>query len=308
MIVKITIDDAGYPKNLRNIYNPPKILYVNGSMFESDDMAVALVGSRRASEYGIEACEALAFELASRGVTIVSGMAIGIDTAAHRGALRAKGRTIAVMGSGHGRIYPPQNRKLYGEIAASGAVVTEFEDDMEPLPYHFPQRNRIISGLSLGVVVVEAARNSGALITANFAAEQGREVFAVPGKISSHTSAGTHELIKDGARLVGSVDDILDELSMREIRSAPAQGSRGRDEKIARQIGAYVYNSLTDSERKVYKVLSDEPVYIDGISLEAGLGASDVTKALLSLELKKLIKELPGKLYVRKEGNFQQES
>ena len=218
MIRKITIDDTEYPKNLRNIYNPPKALYSNGTLVEGDEMAVALVGSRRATMYGLQTCENLAYELSLRGVTIVSGMARGVDSAAHRGALRAKGRTIAVMGSGHGHIYPPENEKLYGEIAKTGAVVTEYEEDVEPLPYNFPQRNRIISGLSLGVVIVEAARNSGALITADLAAEQGREGFAVPGKVSSMTSSGTNDLIKDGAKLVQSVDDIMEELSLVEIK------------------------------------------------------------------------------------------
>src|SRR3989338_9654267 len=209
MIRKITIDDKEYPKNLRNIYDPPKQLYVNGTLLGQDEMAVALVGSRRATQYGLEACEKLAYELAIRGVTIVSGMARGIDSAAHRGALRAKGRTIAVLGSGHNNIYPPENEKLYHEIVRNGAVVTEFENDMPPLPENFPQRNRIISGLSLGVVVVVAARNSGALITANFALEQGRDVFALPGKVDSQTSFGTNGLIKQGAKLVSCVDDIL---------------------------------------------------------------------------------------------------
>ncbi|MDP3804847.1 MAG: DNA-processing protein DprA, partial [Candidatus Omnitrophota bacterium] len=162
-IRKITMGDSEYPKNLRNIHTPPKQLYVNGALLEQDEVAVAIVGSRRASIYGLETSEKLGFELAARGVTVVSGMAIGIDSAAHRGALKAKGRTIAVMGSGHNVIYPAQNKKLYEEIAETGAVVTEFEDNVEPLPGHFPARNRIISGLSLGIVVVEAAKNSGAL-------------------------------------------------------------------------------------------------------------------------------------------------
>ena len=301
MIREITIDDKEYPKNLKNIHSPPKALFVNGAFLEQDDMAVALVGSRRPSVYGLEICEKLAFELAVRGVTVVSGMAIGIDTAAHKGALRAKGRTIAVLGSGHGHVYPPQNKKLYEEIARCGAVVTEFENDIEPLPYNFPQRNRIISGLSLGVVVVEAARNSGALITADFAAEQGREVLAVPGKISSLTSAGTNELIKDGARLVQSADDILEELSIVEMKTVSNQGKDRIEEKILKKTKSYIYNSLTDDERKVYKSLSDEPVYIDEILKKSGLATTRATKVLLDLELKRLIRELPGKQYVRKE-------
>jgi len=302
MIRKITIDESDYPKNLRNIYNPPKKLYVNGTLLEQDEVAVAVVGSRRASIYGLETGEKLGYELALRGVTIVSGMALGIDTAAHRGALKAKGRTIAVLGSGHGNIYPPQNKKLYEEIANQGAVMTEYEDEMEPLAYNFPQRNRIISGLSLGVVVVEAARNSGALITADFAAEQGRTVFAVPGKVSSNTSSGTNELIKDGARLVQSVDDILEELRIAEISPATNDEKDKIDKKIAAKTKAYIYNSLTDDERVVYKMLSDEPVYIDEIFKETGLDPASASKVLLNLELKRLIRELPGKLFIRKEN------
>ncbi|MDD5436081.1 MAG: DNA-processing protein DprA [Candidatus Omnitrophica bacterium] len=302
MIRKITPNDAEYPKNLRNIHTPPKQLYVNGTLLESDEMAVAIVGSRRATIYGLETSEKLGFELAARGITVVSGMAVGIDSAAHRGALKAKGRTIAVMGGGHNCIYPPQNKELYEEIAKTGAVVTEYEDDMPTLPQQFPARNRIISGLSLGVVVVEAARNSGALITANFAAEQGRTVFAVPGKVSSGTSSGKNELIKDGACLIQSVDDILDELSITEIAPAADGAREALGEKITRQTNAYIYNSLTDDERKIYKNLSDEPSYIDELLEKTGMEHSKISQVLLNLELKKLIKELPGKQFVRKES------
>ncbi|MDD5421851.1 MAG: DNA-processing protein DprA [Candidatus Omnitrophota bacterium] len=301
-IRKITIDDKLYPKNLWNIHKPPKALYVNGSFAEQDEIAVALVGSRRASIYGLEMGEKLGYELASRGVTVVSGMAKGIDSSAHRGALKAKGRTIAVLGSGHGHIYPPENEKLYHQIAGTGAVVTEFEDDMEPLSYNFPQRNRIISGLSLGVVVVEAARNSGALITADFAAEQGRTVFAVPGRVSSLTSSGANELIKDGARLVQSVEDIMEELSIAEIRPVSEENKKDIDEKIDAKTKAYIYNSLTDDERKVYKMLSKEPVFIDEILKGSGLAPARASKVLLDLEIKKLIMQLPGKHFIRKEN------
>ena len=299
MIRTIRIGDKGYPGNLKNIHDPPKVLYVSGKILPEDDMAVALVGSRRASNYGLETCEEMAFELASFGVTVVSGMARGIDSAAHRGALKAKGRTIAVMGSGHDHIYPPENDKLYAEIAAKGAVVTEFENDMPPLPENFPQRNRIISGLSLGVVVVEAARNSGALITANFALEQGRDVFAVPGKISSHTSSGANELIKDGAKLVQSVEDVLEELAIvREYR----EDSTENRVKIGKMTKAYVYNSLTEKERRVYKTLSDEPANVDDISERTGdMAPQDVSAILVKLELKKVISRLPGDNYILKE-------
>ena len=302
MIKKISINDAGYPKNLKTLHSPPKVLYVNGSFKENDDFAVAIVGSRRASRYGIEMSERLGFNLALRGVTVVSGMARGIDSAAHRGALKARGRTIAVMGSGHNHIYPSENKKLYEEIAESGAVVSEFENDMAPLAQNFPIRNRIISGLSLGLVVVEAAKNSGALITADFALEQGREVFAIPGKISSLTSEGTHALIKDGAKLVQSAEDIMEELGLHEIEPMAGIDKELRDEKISKKTARYVYNALTDDERKIYKILSDEPLYIDDVVKEASVELGKVSKVLLGLELKRLIKELPGKQFVRTEN------
>jgi len=297
-IQKITIEDAEYPKNLKNIHVPPAQLYVNGDLLPQDVHAVALVGSRRASVYGIEACETLAFELAMRGVTVVSGMARGIDSAAHRGALKAKGRTIAVMGSGHGYIYPPENKDLYARIAESGAVVTEYADDTPPLREYFPQRNRIISGLSLGVVIVEAARKSGALITANFALEQGREVFAVPGKISSTTSAGTHDLIKDGARLVQGAEDILDELRLVELERPAGIDARDAQQQAT---GASLYRALSEIEKKVYEALSDEPRYVDDIAKETCVDAKRLSHILLNLELKKVIRQLPGKQYIRSE-------
>ena len=302
MIRTISLNDAEYPANLRNVFDPPKVLYVNGAILARDDVAVAVVGSRRASLYGLEMSEKFGYELAARGVTVVSGMARGIDSAAHKGALKAGGRTIAVLGSGHNNIYPPENEELYRKIAKTGAVVTEFENEMPPLAANFPRRNRIISGLSLGIVVVEAAKNSGALITANLAADQGRDVFAIPGKISSATSSGTNELIKDGARLIQSVDDIMQELSISEIKTVSEGVKEKLEGKIEKQTKAYIYNSLTEDERKVYKVLSDEPVYVDDILNKAGLEPAKGSKVLLNLQLKKLIKELPGKQFIRKEA------
>lgn len=295
----VRIGDAAYPANLKTIYDPPKQLYVNGSLKEEDRFAVALVGSRRATPYGLETCEALAYGLAQRGITVVSGLARGIDTAAHRGALKAKGRTIAVMGSGHHDIYPPENVALYGEITRHGAVVTEFENDTPPLPAHFPQRNRIISGLALGIVVVEAARNSGALITASYGLEQGRDVFAVPGRISSQTSAGANELIRDGATMVVSVDDILEALSLKTDLPVSGGGRPAFESSIGRMTQAYIYNSLTEDERKIYKTLSDEPVQIDQILDDTGIPVERGAKVLLSLQLKKLVTELPGKYFIK---------
>ncbi|UCB57420.1 MAG: DNA-processing protein DprA [Candidatus Omnitrophota bacterium] len=211
-IKTLSLNDKEYPANLRYIYSPPLALYVKGNILAEDSIALAIVGSRKASYYGLKNAESLGFKLASQGITIISGLARGIDTAAHRGALAAGGRTIAVLGSGLNIIYPRQNKGLAEEISKNGAVISEYAQDTPPLRQNFPRRNRIISGLSLGVVVVEAAKRSGALITADFALEQGREVFALPGKIDSFTSAGTHELIKDGAKLVESTEDIIEEL------------------------------------------------------------------------------------------------
>ena len=299
MIIAIKKDDVTYPRLLKEIHSPPKVLYVNGSILPDDDMAVAIVGSRRASVYGLQMSERFGYELAVRGVTVVSGMARGIDTAAHRGALRAKGRTIAVMGCGHDTIYPPENRTLYREIAKTGAVVSEFADDVAPIPRNFPIRNRIISGLSLGIVVIEAAKDSGALITADFAVEQDREVFAIPGMISSTASVGTNALIKDGATLVQSVDDILEELSLRPAGEISGGQKRDRDEDIARKTARYIYNSLTDDERSVYKALGTDPVHIDVIGDLSGLDTAKMSIVIMQLLLKKVIKELPGKNFIR---------
>ena len=299
MIKRISIKDAGYPELLKNIYRPPQELYINGSFREEDKNAVAMVGSRRATRYGLEMAEKLAFDIALRGVTIVSGMARGIDSAAHRGAIKAKGRTIAVMGSGHNNIYPPENKELYEEIVRHGAVITEFENDTPPLPQNFPIRNRVISGLSLGLIVVEAARNSGALITAGYALEQNREVFAVPGKISSATSAGTHELIKDGAKLIQTADDILEELRFYETGPVTGEDKDLIEDRISKKTKAYIYNSLTDDERKVYKILNDEPLHIDDLVRDSKVEPARISRILLSLEMKKVIRELPGKQFVR---------
>ena len=208
----ITIDEDQYPKNLKHIYNPPRVLYVKGKLIPEDYYSIGIVGSRKASFYGQQNAERLGSELAQKGFTVISGMARGIDTYAHKGALKAKGRTIAVLGSGINVVYPPENKTLMDEISRNGAVISEFPIDTRPNRQNFPMRNRIISGLSMGVLVIEAARKSGALITASFALEQGREVFSLPGRVDMSTSRGTLGLIKEGAKLVESVDDILEEL------------------------------------------------------------------------------------------------
>ncbi len=207
----VSIFDDDYPENLKNIYSPPIVIYVKGKIRPEDADAVAIVGSRRPSYYGISACEKLADQLVSRGITVISGLARGIDTMAHKGALKS-GRTIAVLGSGLNYIYPPENRKLAEEICEKGAVISEFPMNTPPNRRNFPKRNRVISGLSLGVLVVEASEKSGSLITANFALEENRELFAVPGEVSSRTSTGSNNLIKQGAKLAENADDIIAEI------------------------------------------------------------------------------------------------
>jgi DNA processing protein len=210
----IHLRDEKYPEALKNIYSPPRELFYKGDLLKEDSNCVAIVGSRKCSLYGLQMAEKIAFELASRGITVVSGMAKGVDQAAHRGALKAKGRTIAVMGSGFNHIYPSGSEALAQEILESGAVITEYTADTRPLRMNFPKRNRIISGLSKGVVVVEAAEKSGSLITVDFALNQGRDVFAVPGRVDSPVSRGTNLLIQNGAKAVMNVDDILNELDL----------------------------------------------------------------------------------------------
>lgn len=283
-----TIFEEDYPENLKNIYDPPILLYIKGKLKKSDDLAIAIVGSRRASLYGIRTAERLAGELSASGVTIVSGMARGIDTAAHRGAIAAGGRTIGVLGNGLSFFYPPENRRLADDIAKNGALVSEFSMETPPHRRNFPQRNRVISGLSKGVVVAEAARRSGSLITANFALEEGREVFAVPGRADSVTSAGTNNLIKQGAKLVEDTKDILEELDL--PLSAAAGATSGREQNPP----------LADShEKSIYNMLSDEPLDIDSIIDGLSIKPKQAKTALLKLEMRGIIKQLPGKLYVR---------
>ena len=217
----LTLDDEEYPKSLRNIYDPPPVIYLKGDFLPQDQKAIAIVGTRKATSYGLDAARKLAFQLAQMGITIVSGLALGIDTAAHAGALEAKGRTIAVLGSGVDQVFPASNKKLAEEIILNGAVVSEFSLGQMPETWTFPQRNRIISGLSVGVIMVEGHYDSGAMITAKLALEQGREVFAVPGNIGLDQTKGPHWLIKQGAKLVESVEDVLEELKHQIPNSSP---------------------------------------------------------------------------------------
>ena len=292
-VTVLTYLDAQYPAPLKTIPDPPPLLYVQGSLQEADRHAVAIVGTRKVSAAGRIVAEELARDLAKMGFTIVSGLARGVDAAAHRGALAGKGRTLAVMGCGLDRTYPADHRQLRETIEQEGAVLSELPLGAAPHSYHFPRRNRIISGLSLGVVVTEAAIESGSLITARLAGEQGREVFAVPGFVKAEQSRGPNSLIKDGARLVESAQDILEEL-------LPQLDPAFR-ERLAGGAGTVAQPKVQFSpdETLVYDVLSVLPQSVDDVIRRSGLPAAQVAAILLSLELNNCIRQLPGNEYVR---------
>jgi DNA processing protein len=289
----VCLGDPEYPVNLAAINDPPVVLYAGGSLEPRDLVAVAVVGSRAASSLGMVFTERLSADLAQCGVTVVSGLAVGIDTAAHRGALRARGRTLAVLGCGLDQDYPRGNSELRQQIRDSGALLTEFPLGMPPEAGHFPARNRIISGLALGVVVVEAAQRSGSLITARLALEQGREVFAVPGMARHYRSAGVHQLLRQGAKLVETAEDILEEIRPMIQRSPTAQIPIGASPAIT---GASVsLERFSEEEATLLAVLQGEPLHIDQLGQELHWAASRVASVLLSLELKGAVQQLPGK-------------
>jgi DNA processing protein len=283
--------DENYPASLREIYDPPLVLYVKGELTAKDKNAVAIVGSRSTTHYGIETARKLAYQLAYVGVTVVSGGARGIDTAAHQGAMAAKGRTVAVLGTGINLVFPPENAELFSRIAEKGAVITQFPFNRNGDRQSFAIRNRIIAGTTLGTVVVEADLHSGALITSNFATEYGRQVFAVPGRIDSPRSKGCHDLIKKGAKLCEGAEDILSEFEYLFPGSnrPPSPG----------ETGVLPALELSENEQKVYDALEDEERSIDEVIRKSGLPSSAVSVALLSLEMKRVVKQLPGKLFVR---------
>ena len=301
----LILDDGVYPSLLREIYDPPIALYVKGAWTEClDHPCVAIVGSRRSSTYGQNAATMLARDLAQRGITIVSGFARGIDAAAHRGAIEAGGRTMAVLGTGIDEVYPRDHKKLAEEILeGGGAMVTQFPLATPPVSENFPYRNRIISGLSLGVIVVEAAENSGSLITARLAIEQNREVFAVPGNITSRNSFGTNYLIKGaGAKLVQQWQDVAAELPPQIAARLlpPPLGEKKKPKSLADQL-ALIPQGLSGFEQSVFKLLSaDSPAHIDSLVNQSRLSISDLTSALLTLEMRDLVRALPGKCFVRK--------
>jgi DNA processing protein len=283
----VTYWDKEYPDLLKKIYDPPTFLFVLGRIIKDDRSSVAVVGTRRPSPYGQQMAEEFSKQLAELGLTTVSGLARGVDTIVHSATLRAHGRTLAVIGSGIDIFYPPENRKLQERIGESGAVISEFPMGAKPDASNFPRRNRIISGLSLGTIVVESAEDGGAMITASTALDQNREVFAVPGNLTEKRSAGTNKLIREGrAKLITSLDDVLDELRL-HIPLTTTQ--REPEETI----------ELTLFEQKIYEVLTSDPLHIDLITETANVSTSDALVTLLALEFKGVVKQLPGKYFAR---------
>ena len=312
----ITLYDPMYPPHLKEIETPPFVLYVKGELIPGDALSVSVVGSRNAKDYGRKVSYRLSYQIAQRGLTVVSGFAKGIDTAAHRGAVEAGGRTIAVMGNGLSLIYPAANKDLAEKIEASGALVSEFPMATRPKPRNFPRRNRIISGLTLGTVIVEASNRSGALITARLAAEQNREVFAVPGEIFSELSAGTHRLINDGAKLINTVDDLLNELPPRVLTQIQPQASPSpvpdtevvpvqastvekNDTKPALSQPTPPPPDLTPDEKTIFNAIEVPSSHIDTIVRTTQLPIGQVSSVLLMLELKGIVQQLPGKQFTK---------
>ena len=284
--------DPTYPARLKMIADPPPLLYITGTLAEQDELAVAIVGARRATAAGRVMTEELSHDLAALGVTVVSGLARGVDAAAHRGALAAQGRTVAVLGCGIDQTYPPEHERLRRQIEEGGAILSEVPVGAPPHSHHFPRRNRIISGLSLGVIVTEAAINSGSLITARLAAEQGREVFAVPGFVKEATSRGTNALLKEGAALIERAQDVIDAVIVQlepalRLRLQPSQEKNVRSDQLGKE-GQLVYDAL-----------SYDPLTVDDVIVTTGLSVSTVMAALLSLELRQRVRQLPGQRYLR---------
>jgi DNA processing protein len=283
----ITMADETYPPLLHHIPDPPPLLYVSGNLEKSTEN-IAIVGSRNATQYGIKTAKQLSRELIHHSLSIISGMARGIDSAAHYGAIEGKGKTIAVLGSGIDVIYPTENTRLFHKITETGAVISEFPFGTRPEPHNFPLRNRIISGMSLGTIVVEAALKSGSLITSRLAAEQGREVFAVPGSIRSFKSAGTHSLLKQGAKLVENVNDVMEELL--PFLNDPVINRSDSDDQIKK-----IHTRLDSDESIVFKALEPYPIHIDDIIRSTGFDPGKLSGILLKLELEGIVTQLPGK-------------
>lgn len=298
----LTSQDNRYPGALKQIYDPPPVLYVKGTFLRADNLAISIVGSRQCSIYGQEQSSRFAHFLSSSGFTICSGMARGIDTAAHQGALAAGGRTIAVQGCGLSHIFPPENKKLFELISESGACISELPLDFEPLATNFPARNRIIAGLSLGTIVIEAALRSGALLTANAAIDYNREVMAVPGKIDSPLSQGAHQLIKQGAKLIESVEDVMEALGYygEQLKEHVKTATKKANEAIEKPLFDIEQLNLNNDEKVILNCLDKEPTHIEQIIAKTSLAAGSVNAGLISLRLKSLIKQLPGSLFVKR--------
>lgn len=288
----LPLDDPEYPDALSQTYNPPILLYVKGDVVEQDELSIAIVGSRIPDRYGRKVAETLSAELVSLGVTIVSGLARGIDSIAQTEAIKKGGRTIGVLGCGLDHIYPPENKNLYTAVSQNGAVMSEFNLGTPPVAHNFPRRNRIISGLSLGVVVVQASEKSGSLISASFALDQNKEVFAVPGEVNKKLSKGTNWLIKRGAKLVETVDDIVSEIDALRTLHSTDLFQEDRKNKIL--------STLNKSQKEVFSVLSTNPLHIDELTKMTGLESSSLLSTLLTLELNEFIVQLPGKNFVIK--------
>ncbi|HEY1233930.1 MAG TPA: DNA-processing protein DprA [Candidatus Binatia bacterium] len=286
-IKMIPFSAAAYPSRLRAIADPPPLLYVKGEIGTDDDRAIAVVGSRSASDYGRRVARDLARGLVSFGFTVISGMARGIDGMAHESAIRAGGRTLAVLGCGVDRAYPPEHEMLYRRISESGAVISELPMGARPIAFNFPARNRLISGLSLGVVVVEATEKSGSLITASLAAEQGREVFAVPGEAGASRSRGSHRLIRQGAKLVENVDDIIEEI-------APQLARRSGD---APPSARTLPENSGPAARQIFALLNQSSLQVDQVIEQTGLATPQVLEVLLDLELQGFVSQTAGKIY-----------
>ncbi len=304
----VTLEDPAYPVRLAEIYDPPLALFVRGTLHQQDDACIAVVGTRRATPYGIRMADKFGRDLAARGITVVSGMALGIDSAAHHGAIEAGGRTIAVLGCGVDVVYPPQNTELIQEIAKHGCVISQFTMGTKPSPGHFPYRNRIISGLTLGTLVIEAPLDSGALITARQAAEQGREVFAVPGQVGVRNSEGPHSLIREGAKLAETVDDILVELELPAAIRQPvlptklqppdeASTQHPAPAAAARTETRSTSQAVSTLERDILSVLSPNGSFVDEIAAACRISISEALSSLTLLELKGLVRQFSGKRF-----------
>ena len=284
----ITYSDPAYPKKLRDIYDPPMLLYLKGKDIPVNQTFISVVGSRNPTQYGLRAAEKIGQGLARRGLGVASGMARGIDSAAHWGCLSGLGFTIAILGTGIDVLYPKSNNKLFQQIIRKGAVVSEFPVGTPPEPKNFPIRNRIIAGLSDGVAVVEATKNSGSLITASLALDQGREVFAVPGSINSFKSTGCHFLIKQGARLIENSDDIIEEIGLNHIYTPKTDTFKQKP-----------CPPMEESEKSLYDIIGDYPIHIDQVVRQGNLKPEEASSILMRMELKGIIKQLPGKMFVR---------